>query len=102
MMSSLVSKTRVSWAFVVVTLNGSQTLHIIKKSYRGKLTYYSKSARGVTDKVGFGEVMFNTTTNAEQFYLFTNVFRLCHARQVFARRMVSGSIIWSFATVCSK
>ena len=55
-MSDLVAKTRVSWAIVVVNLTGVKSLHLIKKSYRGNITYYSKSARGVVDKIGFGEV----------------------------------------------
>ena len=55
-MPGLVPKTRVAWALVVVKVNGVKSLHLIKSSYRGKISYYSKSARGVTDKIGFGEV----------------------------------------------
>ena len=55
-MSGLVSKTRLSWALVVVVKEGQRSLHLIKKNYRGKISYFSKSARGVQDKVGFGEV----------------------------------------------
>ena len=55
-MSSLIPKTRVSWALVVVQVDGVKSLHLIKKSYRGQLSYYSNSARGVTDKIGFGQV----------------------------------------------
>ena len=55
-MSGLVSKTRVSWALVVVVKDDIKSLHLIKKSYRGKILYFSKTARGVPDKIGFGEV----------------------------------------------
>ena len=55
-MTGLVSKTRLSWALVVVVKDNRRSLHLIKKNYRGKISYFSKSARGVTDKLGFGEV----------------------------------------------
>ena len=55
-MTGLVSKTRLSWALVVVVKENRRSLHLIKKNYRGKISYFSKSARGVTDKLGFGEV----------------------------------------------
>ena len=60
-MSGLVAKSRVSWGLVVVTQEGKKYLHLIKKNYRGVVSYYSKSARGVTDKVGFGEVNIKGT-----------------------------------------
>ena len=55
-MSGLVPNTRVSWALVVVVKDGVKSLHLLKKNYRGQLTYFSKTARGVPDKIGFGEV----------------------------------------------
>ena len=55
-MSELVSKSRVSWGLVIVVKNEVKSLHLIKKNYRGKISYFSKSARGVQDKIGFGEV----------------------------------------------
>ena len=50
-MSGLVPKTRVAWALAVVKVNGVNSLHLIKRNYRGQLSYYSKSARGVTKTV---------------------------------------------------
>ena len=70
-MASLVSKTRVAWAFVVVNVNGVKSLHLIKKSYRGNIAYYSNSARGVVDKIGFGEVgydLFVTFINGNKIF----------------------------------
>ena len=55
-MSSLIPKTRVSWSLVVVKVDDVKSLNLIKKSYRGQLSYFSNSARGVTDKIGFGQV----------------------------------------------
>ena len=57
-MSGLVTNTRVSWALVVVVQDGVKSLHLLKKNYRGQLAYFSKTARGVPDKIGFGEVRF--------------------------------------------
>ena len=55
-MATLVPKSRVSWGIVVVEVESVKSLHLIKKGYRGDISYYSSSGRGVVDKVGFGEV----------------------------------------------
>ena len=55
-MSIYIPNTRVAWGLVVVIKNNVRSLHLIKKNYRGKISYYSKSARGVPEKVGFGQV----------------------------------------------
>ena len=55
-MATLVPKSRVSWGIVVVEIESVKSLHLIKKGYRGDISYYSSSAGGLVDKVGFGEV----------------------------------------------
>ena len=54
--SGLTQLTRVAWALIAVDVSGVRSLHLVKRNHRGKLGYFSKSARGVSDKIGFGEV----------------------------------------------
>ena len=61
-MSGLVPNTRGSLALVVVVKDGVKSLHLLKKNYRGQLSYFSKTARGVPDKIGFGEVSLRVLT----------------------------------------
>ena len=54
-MSDLVDQTRVSWGLGIVT-TGKRSLHLLKRDYRGKVKYYSKSARTSLVKDPFGQV----------------------------------------------
>lgn len=54
-MSGLVPQTRVSWGLGVMK-GGERSLHLLKRDYRGRVKYYSKSARSSTEKNPFGQV----------------------------------------------